>query len=62
MNMRPNLIRHISEGEVGECHAGVSPQSDAVMVTAQTEHLTVHLQQLRDRLQTTCRDEKPTDT
>lgn len=56
-----NLIGNISEGEVGEGHASVSPQSDAVMITAQTEHFTVHLQQLRHRLQPACRDKKPTE-
>lgn len=57
-----NLIGDISEGEVGEGHASVSPQSDAVMITAQTEHLTVHLQQLCHRLQPACRHKKPTET
>lgn len=51
-----NLIGNISKREVGECHACVSPQCDAVMITAQTKHLTVHLKQLRHCLQTTCRE------
>lgn len=37
------LIGYISKGEIGECHASVSPQSDAVVIAAQTEHLAVHL-------------------
>lgn len=51
-----NLIGDVSEGKVGEGHAGVSPQSDTVMIATQTEHLTVHLQQLCHCLQPTCRD------
>lgn len=58
-----NLVRDITKGEVGEGHAGVAPQRDAVVVTAQPAHLAVYLQQFGHSLQPSCNrtEEKQTD-
>ena len=49
---RLHLVADVPEGEVGERHAGVAPQRDALVVGGQPVQLTVSLQQLRYGLQT----------
>lgn len=50
----PDLVDHVSKGEVGEGHPRVAPQRQVQRVARHLVHLIVHLQQLGHCLQPAC--------
>lgn len=54
MRQISHLVSNISKGQISQSHASISSQSNTVVIIGKTVNLTVYLQELPNRLKSTC--------